>query len=170
MVKIIGLLLLVAAGTFLGYRAAAGLSRRADSLDKAQRLLAHLASRMRYTAAPVDELLAQAAATAEFAALPFLQAAARAAGTEEGFHAAWNEGVADYGKACGFTESDLELLRSFGEGLGRTDLEGQLDNCRMYAAQLGDRLAEARREAAAKSRLYLTLGVTGGMALALLLL
>ena len=40
----------------------------------------------------------------------------------------------------------------------------------MYAAQLGDRLAEARREAAAKSRLYLTLGVTGGMALALLLL
>ena len=60
MVKIIGLLLLVAAGTFLGYRAAAGLSRRADSLDKAQRLLAHLASRMRYTAAPVDELLAQA--------------------------------------------------------------------------------------------------------------
>ena len=36
--------------------------------------------------------------------------------------------------------------------------------------QLGERLGEARRDAATKNRLYVTLGVTGGIGLALLLL
>lgn len=49
-------------------------------------------------------------------------------------------------------------------------MEGQLTNCRLYAEQLGERLEEARRDAATKSRLYVTLGVTGGIGLALLLL
>lgn len=129
-----------------------------------------MASRIRYTAAPVDELLVEVAHSSEFHMLSFLQEAAKSVDREGGFHEAWSAGLLKSGKVCGFTQEDLELLRNFGEGLGRTDIEGQLEHCRMYAAQLGERLVQARREAASKSRLYITLGVTGGMALALLLL
>ena len=75
-IKVIGLLLLVAAGAFLGFSAAAGLSRRAAALEKIQRLLIQLGSQIRYTAAPVGELLAAAASSPEFQSLPFLKAAA----------------------------------------------------------------------------------------------
>lgn len=169
-IKVIGLLLLVAAGAFLGFSAAAGLSRRAAALEKIQRLLIQLGSQIRYTAAPVGELLAAAAASPEFQSLPFLKAAAADLQIDGDFHTAWRQGVKEQGEASGLTAADRELLVHFGDGLGRTDVEGQLTNCRLYAEQLGERLEEARRDAATKSRLYVTLGVTGGIGLALLLL
>lgn len=88
----------------------------------------------------------------------------------EDFRAAWNGAVKEKGKESGLTGQDRELLAGFGEGLGRSDVEGQMANCDLYGGLLADRLEEARREAAAKQRLYLTLGVAGGLALALLLL
>ena len=168
-IKVIGLLLLVAAGAFLGFSAAAGLSRRAAALEKIQRLLIQLGSQIRYTAAPVGELLAAAASSPEFQSLPFLKAAAADLQIDGDFHT-WRQGVKEQGEASGLTAADRELLVHFGDGLGRTDVEGQLTNCRLYAEQLGERLGEARRDAATKSRLYVTLGVTGGIGLALLLL
>ena len=53
--------------------------------------------------------------------------------------------------------------------LGATDVEGQLASCRLYAERLGERLAAARRAAAEKGRLYVTLGAAGGLAAVLLL-
>ena len=118
----------------------------------------------------MGELLAAAASSPEFQSLPFLKAAAADLQIDGDFHTAWRQGVKEQGEASGLTAADRELLVHFGDGLGRTDVEGQLPNCRLYAEQLGERLGEARRDAATKSRLYVTLGVTGGIGLALLLL
>lgn len=60
-------------------------------------------------------------------------------------------------------------MQRFGEELGATDVEGQLASCRLYAERLGERLAAARRAAAEKGRLYVTLGAAGGLAAVLLL-
>ena len=111
-------------------------------------------------------MLAAAASSPEFQSLPFLKAAAADLQIDGDFHTAWRQGVKEQGEASGLTAADRELLVHFGDGLGRTDVEGQLTNCRLYA----ERLEEARRDAATKSRLYVTLGVTGGIGLALLLL
>ena len=118
----------------------------------------------------MGESLAAAASSPEFQSLPFLKAAAADLQIDGDFHTAWRQGVKEQGEASGLTAADRELLVHFGDGLGRTDVEGQLTNCRLYAEQLGERLEEARRDAATKSRLYVTLGVTGGIGLALLLL
>lgn len=115
-------------------------------------------------------MLKTAASSPEFRSLEFLKAAIGRLDVDEDCRAAWQYGISHYGKATGLTPVDVELLQHFGDGLGRTDVEGQLENCRICTEQLAQRLESARREAAAKYRLYLTLGVTGGMAMALLLL
>ncbi len=170
MLKGIGLLLIVLAGIGLGGYAAAGLNRRASTLEKIQRLLSHIGSQIRYAAAPTGELLASSARMAEFQSLSFLREATAALARGADFHTAWREGVRREGRGCGLAAGDMELLLCFGEGLGRTDIEGQLANCRDFSERFGEKLAEARRDAASKNRLYLTLGITGGLAAALLLL
>ena len=76
-------------------------------------------------------------------------------------------------EACagmGWNKTDAALLRDFGQGFGATDLEGQLAHCGLYERLAGERLKEARRERDVKSKLYRTLGVSGGIAAVLLFL
>ena len=64
--KIVGLVLITLAGIWLGLSAASGLNRRAAALDAMEKLVARIASQIRYTAAPVGELMLSASRTAEF--------------------------------------------------------------------------------------------------------
>ena len=74
------------------------------------------------------------------------------------------------GRDAGLTKADRGAAPRLRQPLSRTDVEGQIANCRQYGNLLEQRLTEAREAAAAKGRLYMTLGFAGGMALALLLL
>lgn len=152
----------------MGLYAAMGLNRRAAALEEAGRLLAHLATRIRYTAAPIGELLCEVAG--HYRRLPFLREAGRLVDDGADFHSAWGQALRQKGEESGLTAADRELLLRFGEGLGRTDVEGQLAHCELYTGLLADKQAEAKAQTAAKGRLYVTLGVAGGLAAALLLL
>lgn len=82
---------------------------------------------------------------------------------------AWMTALKPIQRSDGLTPTDRELLVGFFTGLGTTDAEGQRKNCEHYRRLLTDSMEDARTEAAQKERLYLTLGVTGGLLLALLL-
>ncbi|MCI8554471.1 MAG: hypothetical protein HFJ80_05945 [Clostridiales bacterium] len=170
MLKMIGLLLVTAAGAGAGIGASIALRRRAAALEDAACLLRWLATRIRYSAASVGELLWEASQEREFSSLLFLQPAAR--GIREGQDpvTAWSQALEKLGKAGGLSRSDRELLDRFGAGLGKTDIEGQLSHCELYGDLLAEHLGQARDEVRAKGRLYTTLGVIGGAAFALLML
>lgn len=167
--KTAGLLLIVAAGLLLGLMAAGGLRRRVSTLGQLSRFMVDC-GQIRYTAAPVEELLTAAESSGEFDGLSMLGHVCSRLRKGERVLAAWEGAVEEDGRDAGLTKADRELLRGFGSQLGRTDVEGQIANCRQYGNLLEQRLTEAREAAAAKGRLYMTLGFAGGMALALLLL
>lgn len=157
-------------GVLLGVYASAGLSRRVSGLELAHRLIARVASQIRYTAAPAGEILLDAAAREEFRALPFLQRLRQLLDEQGKLPSAWRQAVNEGRSESHFTEADAELLLGFGDVLGKTDVEGQLENCRLFSELLQEHLTAARQQAATKGRLYITLGAAGGMALALVLL
>ena len=168
--KTAGLLLIVVTGLLLGLTAAGGLRRRVTVLGQLSRFMTRLADQIRYTAAPVEELLEAAESSGEFGELPLLGRICSRIRNGERVLDAWEAAVEEDGRLSGLTRADRELLHGFGSQLGKTDVEGQIANCRQYGELLDQRLSEAREASAAKGRLYMTLGFAGGMALALLLL
>lgn len=66
--------------------------------------------------------------------------------------------------------ADRRLLAEFADGVGRTDLGGQQAHFTYYREQLAQRETEARRAYEEKGRVYRVLGLTGGVALMLLLI
>lgn len=60
--------------------------------------------------------------------------------------------------------------REFGEGLGVSDVEGQIAHCTLYAEKLEFLLRQARTEQTQKSKLYVTLGISAGAVLGLLVM
>ncbi len=160
---------MILAGIGGGTAACLELNRRAANLEAAYRLIGWMASRLRYTAAPIQEIAEAAAAEPAFSRLSFLEKAAEAMRLGESPAQAWDNAVAA-DDAGGFRQADKALLRGFGRGLGCSDLQGQLSHCEAFAAQLDDSARSARVEAAAKGKLYVTLGAAGGLCAALLLL
>ena len=63
-----------------------------------------------------------------------------------------------------------QLLLAFAEGCGHTDLDGQQRHIEYYRTLLTAQEEESRRVWQEKGRLYRMLGLTGGVALMLLLM
>ena len=158
--KLWGLLLLVLAGGGVGCLQAAALHRRVRSLKTVHALVQWLGGQLRYTAAPIQRLLAEAAGEQAFSSLHFLSA----------FPGDWAEVVRNHANACALTEEDVSLLCRFGEGLGKTDLEGQLAHTAQYARLLEEQGQEAAAVARDKGRVVCMLWVAGTAVLALLLI
>lgn len=68
----------------------------------------------------------------------------------------------------GLNDADRRLLTGFGEGLGTTDVAGQVEHCRRFEQQMAQQAADARQQAAQKGRLYTLLGAAGGLVVLLL--
>ena len=169
MLKGIGLLLIVLAGIGGGAMASLELSRRAACLETARRLIDWMASRIRYTAAPVQEIVIEAAGEPEFSRLSFLGEAASRMQAGDSPGQAWNSALAHFA-AGGLKDADKGLLCSFGRGLGCSDLDGQISHCESFESLLAGRVESARAQADSKGKLYITLGAAGCLCAALLLL
>ena len=154
------------AGTGLGYYSTCRLQRHIGELEKWQRLIVFLEGRLRYTAAPVQEMLR--AASLQVRGLEFLKESLSC--PAEDFADVWERSIDRYAALNALTSADSTLWKEMGNVLGRSDRESQLSALELYARRLSDALEEARCEAREKGKLYLSLGVTGGMAAALLLL
>ena len=168
--KLVGLALIAAAGVFLGVMASQNLRRRALALEQMEKLIVRLSTQIKYTAAPVQELLPAAMKSGEYEALRFLGPLREGLAQESDFPRLWEAAVAGRGGDCGFTLQDKALLCEFGRGLGVSDLEGTQSHCGLYRDLFHKQAEAARQDVSSKGRLYITLGIAGGLGLALLLL
>ncbi len=150
----------------MGACAAAGfaqshkLSDRVKKLESFLKFISNAKSEIRYTAAPVERILARQGRD-----LDFQPACLRSLEGGSDFYKAWETCA-----GVGWNKKDAALLQEFGRGLGATDVEGQLAHCDLYLRLTEERLDEAQRDRDAKSKLYATLGVSGGIAAVLLLI
>ena len=159
---------MVVTGALLGVYAAGMLRRRVKALELSIRLVKRMADQIRYTSPPVAELLEGCRADAAFVSLFFLKKACDLMREGKRFGEAWELALGE--GEDGFQNTDRELLQSFGQRLGKTDVEGQLAHCRQTVQLLEERLALAKSQADTKGRLYLLLGFSGGVLLALMLI
>ena len=75
------------------------------------------------------------------------------------------------GGACPSVDNgDWELYQGFVQGLGVSDVQGQMEHLELYRSLLEPRLEQAREEAKQKSKVFVALGLFAGVTLSLLLL
>jgi len=145
--KLLGLCLLIAAGGGMGCMRVAALRGRAQTLSTVVRFVDWWMREVRYTVAPLEELLQRAEEDAAF-------------------HKLLNSSE----KENNFTADDAHQFQAFVDGLGATDLEGQLSHGMFYAKVFEERTKEAEITATRRGRSELMLWTGGATVLALLLL
>ncbi len=159
------MLLLLVVGTGRGLQASHKLHDRVFSLERLAYLADRLAECVRSTAAPLSSLLSELSQSAELSMLPLWEEATFSDNPRGGFCVA----VKAHAGEMGLDAEDARLLTEFIDGWGEADVAGEVERCRQYAARFGQRCESAREKAQRMGSLYVTLGICGGGAAALLL-
>lgn|GEM_PF-1589519 len=136
------------------------LKRRCTVLRETASILDEMQTKIRYRSTRMTELISEISAESAFAGNEFIAGAA--AGMRSGLPVseAWIR-AAD--TAPFYSESDRDILKNIGSGLGNSDTEGQLSQLALGSSMLGRALEEAERECAGKSRMLISVWTLCGI-------
>ncbi len=162
--KLLGGMMLLAAGTALGCLRAERYAAEVRRIRLLRALVSAMVTALRGTLPLVSELLRETAAMPQFQPLRFLQDAARHA---DCFPACWAEALS---RDNTLTEPERAVMETVGQTLGSTALEGQVAALSLCAEQLAALSAEAEPAAKQKGTLCRSMGVLGSIFLVILLL
>ena len=146
------------------------LRSRVRELSALCRMMRETETLLRFQALEFPELFARLRRTGAFASLPLLDECGRRLSDGERLADAWEAAVTDATRRSALDNGDRAALLDFGNGLGATDLEGQLNHVRLHRELLSDRLRVAEENAEARGKVYITLGICAGVGLCMLLI
>lgn len=161
--KYVGMCCILIACVGIGQYFSMAAARRIHALEQALLLLNAVQNELAYCRTPVRELLRRLALRGEFSELPFLHLCSRMCEQGVPFPQAWSNALQKRAAALPLRRDDVELLLAFGAQLGTTDLNGQISLCRLYARLFEERLSQAREWKSRYAKLYMSLGVLGGL-------
>ena len=151
--KVCGMLLVVACTTSIGISMAQALSRRVRELEGCIALLTGMEGELSYSLAPPDEAVARLEERESAQEAPFLPACAALCRKGTPFPQAWREAVEKQGAA---------IVEALADTLGQCDLDGQLSSLSHAKALLAMQLAAARERCESHGKLYRTMGLLAG--------
>lgn len=120
---------------------------------------------IRYQGRNLNESIASAAEHKSFSQLDFLKTCAETMKSTP-FPQAWEASVNEW--KCSLEESDLTYLKSLSGVLGACDIQGQLTSLKRVESEFAQSLDKATSQSETKGRMFRSLGILGGIAVAVI--
>lgn len=168
MLKALGVCLVVLACSALGFEKSLRLSKRLWSLREMQKMALLLRGEISYRKSALPEALERTAGKVEAPFSGFLRETARRADAFEGFSFAEifaQEAEEAFGDSA-LASGDRQELARLGESLGYLDITMQENSIALFLQELEQKIQTIQTEIPVKKKLYQTMGVLGGIFLA----
>lgn len=171
-VKLVGSVLVVAAGGGLGLLVVSNLVARPRQLRDFQSALQMLETEIQYAASPLPEAMDRVGRAVGAPVGMVLERAASYLTTGGGLVAAdgWELALREARGTAALTREDIDILLAFGAFLGRSDREDQVKHLRLARERLHRQELKAEEDRMRNERLWRYLGFLGALALVVVLL
>lgn len=171
MIKIIGAVFILIATTWTGFEAARHLSERPRQLRQLKSALQSLEAEIMYGHTPLHEASRRLAAQITKPLSWFFEAFSnRLMSSETTVKAAWEESLKEVWKLTALKQGELEILKQFGETLGRHDRTSQQKHIQLAITHLEREEADACDKQIKYERMVKSLGFLSGLLLVILLI
>lgn len=169
-VKLIGAVVLTGATSLIGFSLAADCSKRPRALRELQALMQMLENEMAYLSNLLSEAFIRIyRGTDSDTAILFREAADNLGENGTTAAEAWEKAIEGNYAKLSLNKEDKAILMTFGKMLGNSDLEGQLNNIRLITSQLKLQELKAEEIKSKNEKMYRSLGVLSGLAIAIVL-
>ncbi|MBS4215715.1 MULTISPECIES: stage III sporulation protein SpoIIIAB [Neobacillus] len=170
MVKLIGAIFIVVATTFTGFEAARNLSERPKQLRALKFALQSLEAEIMYGHTPLHEAARRLAAQMAKPLSTFFESfAGKLTNSETTVKEAWESSLKEIWKSTALKQGEYEIMRQFGETLGRHDRFSQQKHIMLTLTHLEREEAEAVQAQAKYEKMVKSLGFLSGLLLIILL-
>ncbi len=159
--KIIGAVCITLCATGTGFYLSEKLRQRKIFLDSFCRFLTILDTSIRYDGGEIITLIKKSAPAELKALFDF---------NNSDFRSVWLTFIENIPKSKGLKDEDYRLIYDFGDKLGATDVEGQLNHIRLYSELFKNSLDNSLSEYKSKSKLYKLLGFFTGAVLSIMII
>lgn len=82
---------------------------------------------------------------------------------------AWNDALEEERYYLNLKNEDINLIKSLGNTIGKTDIEGQMSEINQFTIMLQEKIKEAEQEKNKNEKMYKSLGTIVGLAIVILL-
>lgn len=170
MQKSVGVLLIVFSCAGLGFGQSLRLTGRLRTLEMLMRMTLLLKGEIRFGNASLGDAFKEAGGKLKGPYGTFFREVSKELSSRgfRSFETVYRECAVHYIKLLGIEKEEEELFCSLGSHLGYLDLEMQMKELLLYEEELARRTEELRREMPAKKKVYESLGILGGILLAVL--
>lgn len=161
MVKLIGAVLIMFAGTMIGFQQAARFAARPRQIRQMIQALQRLETEIGYGYTPLPEALARAAAHLPEPVSPMLRETKRRLDDDEGstFRECWERSVTEHWPGTAMKAPEQAVLIRLGSALGISDRDDQIKHLKLATGQLKAEEDAAREDQARYEKMWKSLGV-----------
>lgn len=171
MMKIIGALLIIVATTWTGFEASRHLSERPRQLRQLKSALQALEAEIMFGHTPLHEASRRLAQQLSKPLSWFFESfAKRLTNSETTVKEAWEKSMAEIWKFTAFKQGEFEIMKQFGETLGRHDRVSQQKQIQLALSHLEREEGDARDKQAKYEKMVKSLGFLSGLLLIILLM
>ncbi len=168
-IKIIGCIVIMLCSVKIGFDEAGKFRTRINEIREIQTAFAALKGEIGFRRAPIAEALANAGIMLKTSvAKLFLTAKDELKSDNITAAEAWERSFEKTKEQLCLTAEELYIVSSFGKLLGVSDTSGQLENIELATARLELCEKQAIEDERRRGRLYRSLGVIGGIVLAVI--
>lgn len=165
--KIILLISIVITSTILGILFSKKYSNREKELKEMKSALNMFATKIKFTYEPIPNVFLEIANKIQGnVGQIFARASNRM--KEESAGDAWENAFIDVPN--NLSKEDVTILANLGRLLGQTDIEGQISEIEVVTQFLDTQLENAKQEKIKNEKMYRTLGIVGGLTIAIILI
>ncbi|WHE08028.1 stage III sporulation protein SpoIIIAB [Thermoanaerobacterium thermosaccharolyticum] len=171
MIKIIGMIMVLISSALIGYLKSLKYTLRRRTIRAILSSLNILITEITYNQITLSEAFAKLSETSESGIGKLFLIASQILNSNEGYTAseAWEIALDKVGD-LNLNQDDIRILKSFGKGLGNSDIYNQEKNFKFTSELLKKQLSDAEELSKKNEKLYKNLGVLVGIAVIIIFL
>ncbi len=167
--RYIFLILILTGSTSVGFLLSKKYTDRVKELKSLSNLITLLQNKIKFTHKPLGEILEEIVNVKENSGIIGIFSKTSQKLKNKKFEEAWNEAISEQRFFLNLNQEDITFLKTLGNVLGKTDVEGQMSEINQFQTILKVQIENAEEEKNKNAKMYKSLGTIIGLAIVIIL-
>ena len=167
--RYIFLILILTSSTSVGFLLSKKYTDRVKELKSLSNLITLLQNKIKFTHKPLGEILEEIVNVKENSGIIGIFSKTSQKLKNKKFEEAWNEAISEQRFFLNLNQEDITFLKTLGNVLGKTDVEGQMSEINQFQTILKVQIENAEEEKNKNAKMYKSLGTIIGLAIVIIL-